>query len=1063
MIPVDKFKVNFTEDQLKRGEELLPQASLLMGAPDRLTAEVHDGEQLLTVSLTVKDRRLAYECDCPTDGVCPHVWTALKLAEASGDLQFALKHNVSMRFPTASSEPSNNGELQYQPEKTRTAAAAVEEDQRPPQQRSFQSFKVQLDTPNAATQIIFVMPIELQPPQRDAVRLDVYWRQTARPGEKPFPAKPLLIDESSIVDSRPLAYLLHFAAPHDKSLPPNAFLLSSKLCTSFFESLDGRNLLRWTSATEQPKKLHAVTVDFSHPVSFDVDFLPQNEQSFQMTPRFSDLPQDQILAIFPPSLLLTKNSLLRCDFNQAEETAIKLTTTTARPLTFEAAQRMARHFAATTTLPLANLPEELKPQLLTPPVKGRLYIRTAIYKYQGHEQLHAILSFDYDSVIVDEFESKTKLNARSPNALIVRNTMAEEALKLRMQELGFRFNNKAGSEELGWKLHPSKLDDAVKTLVNEDWFITAEAKTYRKPQVKQPVMKSGIDWFDLEAQIEFDGLTVSLPDILKAQAEGSNAVRLDDGTYGLLPLDWLQNFTVLTELGEKAGDALRFKLEQAALVETLLEEQKVEFDDAFHENAQHFRDITPVPTDPPPTFRATLRPYQREGLGWLLAMHELHLGACLADDMGLGKTIQILAFIDSRHVQGCNRPSLVVVPKSLIFNWMSESQKFTPHLRVRIHAGAGRSCDPHAFDVDDIVLTTYGTLRNDALKLAKIPFDTCVLDESQTIKNAHAAAAEAARLIKADFRIAMTGTPIENSLSELASQLEFLNPGLFGNLLGTPTLAPNGQIPAKTIEKIRKAVHPFILRRTKQQVATELPPKTELVLWCELDETQRAEYENLRLYFRQKLLAEEDEKVAGQSTMDSLVALLRLRQAACHPGLLDAARSSDDSAKLTLVLDKIADLAHEHHKVLVFSQFTTFLKIVAARLQQLNLPYAYLDGQTPDREAQVTSFQTNPDIAAFLISLKAGGVGLNLTAADYIFLLDPWWNPATEAQAIDRAYRIGQTSHVFACKVIAKDTIEEKVLQMQQNKRKLADSILDHENKGLPPKFTLDDLNFLLS
>ena len=272
-----------------------------------------------------------------------------------------------------------------------------------------------------------------------------------------------------------------------------------------------------------------------------------------------------------------------------------------------------------------------------------------------------------------------------------------------------------------------------------------------------------------------------------------------------------------------------------------------------------------------------------------------------------------------------------------------------------------------------------------------------------------------------------------------------------------------GQIPAKTIEKIRKAVHPFILRRTKQQVATELPPKTELVLWCELDDAQRAEYENLRLYFRQKLLAEEDEKVAGQSTMDSLVALLRLRQAACHPGLLDSARSSDDSAKLSLVLDKIADLAHEHHKVLVFSQFTTFLKIVGARLQQLNLPYAYLDGQTPDREAQVTSFQTNPDIAAFLVSLKAGGVGLNLTAADYIFLLDPWWNPATEAQAIDRAYRIGQTSHVFAYKVITKDTIEEKVLQMQQNKRKLANSILDHENNGLPPKFTLDDLNFLLS
>ncbi|MBP5670926.1 MAG: DEAD/DEAH box helicase family protein [Victivallales bacterium] len=1058
---MDKFSVNFTEEQRKRGEELLPGSHVIMGAPDRLTAEIHEGKQLFTVSFTVKDRRLIPECDCPTDGVCPHLWTALKLAEASGDLLFALKRNVSMRFSSSTTMTYNNGELQYEPEKSRSATAAVEEDQRRPEPR-IQLPKFQLSTPNNATQIIFVLPIELQPLKHDAIRLDVYWRQTALSGEKPFPAKPLLIDNSTVIDSIPLARLLQASLPKDKSLPPNAFQLPILLATHFFEALDTRNLLRWTSNTEQPRKLHAATVDFSVPISFDIGFIQQDDQTFQPVPIFSDIPQDQILAIFPPSLILSKNHLLHCDFNHAEESAQKLLSTPSRPLQLEAAQRLARHLTATTSLPLSTIPAILKPEILTPPVKGRLYIRTAIYKYQGHEQLHAILSFDYDSAIVDEFESKTKLNGRTPNALIARNSIAEEALKLRMKDLGFRFNSKAGSEELGWKLHPSKLDEAVQTLVNEDWFITAEGKTYRKPLVKQPVMKSGIDWFDLQAEVDFDGQSIPLPDILKAQSEGANAVRLDDGTYGLLPLEWLQNFTVLTELGEKAGDAIRFKLEQAALIESLLEEQKVDFDETFRENVRHFRDIAAVPTDPPPSFHATLRPYQREGLGWLLAMYERRLGACLADDMGLGKTIQILAFIDSRHTQGCNRPTLVVVPKSLIFNWMSEAQKFTPHFRVRIHAGSNRSCDPHAFDHDDIVLTTYGTLRNDALKLAKIPFDTCILDESQTIKNAHAAAAEAARLIKADFRIAMTGTPIENSLSELASQLEFLNPGLFGNLLTTPSLGPNGQISAKNVEKIRAAVRPFILRRTKQQVATDLPQKTELVLWCELDETQRAEYENLRLYFRQKLLGKEDEKVAGQSTMDSLVALLRLRQAACHPGLLDSGRIHEDSAKLELVMDKIASLADEHHKVLVFSQFTTFLKIVAERLRQRNLPYAYLDGQTPDREAQVTSFQTNPNIAAFLISLKAGGVGLNLTAADYIFLLDPWWNPATEAQAIDRAYRIGQTSHVFAYKVITKDTIEEKVLLMQQSKRNLANSILDHENSGQPPKFTLDDLNFLL-
>ena len=290
---MDKFRINFTEEQLKRGEELLPQAQLLMGAPDRLTAEVHDGEQLFTVSLTIKDRRLVPECDCPADGVCPHLWTALKLAEQSGDLQFALKHNVSMRFPTTTSAPSNDNELQYQPEKTRPAIRVEDEDQRGPQSYSRPIIKVQLDAPNNATQIIFVVPIELQPPKRDAIRFDVYWRQTARPGEKPFPAKPLFIDESSIIDSKPLAILIQCSIPRDKSLPPNVYQLPISFCQRFFEMMDGRNLLRWTSSAEQPRKLHATTVDLSHPVVFDVDFLPQADQFFQPVSRFTDVSPNQ--------------------------------------------------------------------------------------------------------------------------------------------------------------------------------------------------------------------------------------------------------------------------------------------------------------------------------------------------------------------------------------------------------------------------------------------------------------------------------------------------------------------------------------------------------------------------------------------------------------------------------------------------------------------------------------------------------------------------------------------------------------------------------------------------
>ncbi|MBQ6471793.1 MAG: DEAD/DEAH box helicase, partial [Victivallales bacterium] len=355
-----------------------------------------------------------------------------------------------------------------------------------------------------------------------------------------------------------------------------------------------------------------------------------------------------------------------------------------------------------------------------------------------------------------------------------------------------------------------------------------------------------------------------------------------------------------------------------------------------------------------------------------------------------------------------------------------------------------------------LLFTTYGTLRNDATLLANIDFDYCVLDESQIIKNADSSTAKAARCIQARHRIAMTGTPVENHLGELFSQLDFLNPGLFGRRHFN--LAPSTDNPREdsALNRIRRAVRPFLLRRTKQDVAKELPPKTEQVLWCEMDEREQAQYDELKRHYQQQILGQNEQS----SGMQTLAALMRLRQAACHPGLLRPERINDTSAKLELLCDNLATVLAAGHKALVFSQFTALLHIIQARLDTLGYGQCYLDGQTKDRAAEVRSFQEDPEKRVFLISLKAGGVGLNLTAASYVYIVDPWWNPAAESQAIDRAYRIGQTQAVTAYRLITKNTIEEKVHALQNSKRALADAIV--ANSDSPVRLSRADLESLL-
>ncbi|HYU26623.1 MAG TPA: DEAD/DEAH box helicase, partial [Thermoanaerobaculia bacterium] len=477
-----------------------------------------------------------------------------------------------------------------------------------------------------------------------------------------------------------------------------------------------------------------------------------------------------------------------------------------------------------------------------------------------------------------------------------------------------------------------------------------------------------------------------------------------------------------------------------------------------------------VEAEPPPTsFRGALRPYQQDGLGWFSFLRNLGFGGCLADDMGLGKTIQVLALLDQRRAVPPEerRPSLVVAPRSVVFNWKAEAARFTPELRVLDHATPDRLPTTDHFLDHDVVLTTYGLLRREAERFAGVEFDYAILDEAQAIKNASSQAAKAATLLRARHRLALTGTPVENHLGELASLFEFLNPGMLHAKSTRVTRMlrdAGGRTPeaAEARGMLARSVRPFILRRTKGQVAPELPARVEQTIYCELEAKQRKLYDELRDYYRASLLQRVADQGLATSKIHILEALLRMRQAACHPGLVDAKRRSETSAKLDTLFEELPILLDERHKVLVFSQFTSLLSIVRDEMQQRGIAYAWLDGKSRDREEQVTRFQNDAAVPVFLISLKAGGLGLNLTAAEYVFLLDPWWNPAVEAQAIDRAHRIGQSRNVVAYRLVARDTIEEKILLLQESKRSLAEAIIGEENSILR-QITAEDLELLLS
>jgi superfamily II DNA or RNA helicase len=612
----------------------------------------------------------------------------------------------------------------------------------------------------------------------------------------------------------------------------------------------------------------------------------------------------------------------------------------------------------------------------------------------------------------------------------------------------------------------NRLDGSVSQLAAAGWAVEVAGRRYRPAGSVAWNVTSGIDWFELSADIDFGGISADFPALLEALAAGHRSVELADGSVGILPESFAAQFAPFAALAQSHDGKLRYGRIQVALLDALLAGQpRTQVDEAFERlREQLAAGELPEAEDEPDGFQGTLRHYQREGLGWLVFLEGLGLGGCLADDMGLGKTIQVLALLLRRKAAVAaaalpHRPSLVIVPKSLVFNWMDEARKFAPELRVVNHTGNARVETAGDLGEHDIVITTYGTLRRDIIRHRETEFDYVVLDEAQSIKNAASQAAKACRLLKARHRLALTGTPVENHIGELWSIFEFLNPGQLGSAARLRRFLADGRGSA---DLVARAVRPYLLRRTKAEVLSDLPEKTEQTLFVELGDEQRKAYDDLRHHFRAELSGRIGRLGIGRSRIAVLEALLRLRQTACHPGLVDPARIDDPSAKLDTLLEQLDEVIDEGHKVLVFSQFTSFLAILRRKLDARSLPYEYLDGRTTDRQARVARFQEDPDCRLFLVSLKAGGQGLNLTAADYIYILDPWWNPAVEAQAVDRAHRIGQTRRVFAYRLIARDTVEEKILALQDKKRELAESIV-RADAGVIANLTPEDVELLLS
>jgi superfamily II DNA or RNA helicase len=582
-------------------------------------------------------------------------------------------------------------------------------------------------------------------------------------------------------------------------------------------------------------------------------------------------------------------------------------------------------------------------------------------------------------------------------------------------------------------------------------------------------ISSNTDWFDAKIDIHFGEQKVTVADVKNAMINKQQYVQLQDGTLGILPEEWIRKYSLLFRVGEGKASNIKLSKYHFSVIEELYdqrdeEELFVKLEEKYDKLRYH-QSIEEV--EAPEHLKPILRPYQTSGFQWLNYLSEVHWGGILADDMGLGKTIQALSFLHHLREKNGKLKALVVCPTTLMYNWENEIKKFTPTLTYYIHHGGTRTHETVTDEKIDIIITTYGTLRSDIRQFVEVDFDYVILDESQAIKNPSSKVAKAATILKAKNKLCLSGTPLQNNTFDIYAQMNFLNPGMLGSMdffkqeFSVP-IDKFGEKEQK--EHLRKLLYPFILRRTKEQVAKDLPEKQEMILFCEMAKEQRDIYDAFRNDYREKILGVVEEQGVQKSQLTILQGLMKLRQICDSPAIMKGEEKFPNaSVKLEEIGREITENISDH-KALVFSQFLGMLALIREKLQELGVDYEYFDGSTsaPDREKAIQRFQNDDNCRVFLISLKAGGVGLNLTAADYVYIVDPWWNPAVEQQAIDRTHRIGQTKNIFAYRMICKDTVEDKILSLQERKRMLAADLIT-DDSGFVKSLTREDIEYLFS
>jgi superfamily II DNA or RNA helicase len=664
----------------------------------------------------------------------------------------------------------------------------------------------------------------------------------------------------------------------------------------------------------------------------------------------------------------------------------------------------------------------------------------------------------------------------APTRYATRDFEAERAALNRLQRAGF-----TGPDD-GGKIQLSGENSVLNFLAREfprlqkEWSVTLaeqlENRTLKNLERVEPsfqITSSGVQWFDLGVVFATStGEKFSAADIQRLVLSGQNHTRLPNGRMAVIDTGAVEELqeVLLDCAPQQNAQGYRINGRQAGFLEATLRQHsgwKVEAPTAWRDRAARQSGEAKLDCPPLGDLGSVLRPYQKHGVAWLHFLRENGFGGILADEMGLGKTLQTLAFLrhfssqreeaqssQSLVTPAATKPHLVVCPTSLVFNWLAEAKKFTPALKVLALHGPDRHALFSEIQGSDLVITSYALLRRDAERYRGLEFDTTVLDEAQHIKNRQTQNAQAVKSVRSKHRLVLTGTPLENSVLDLWSIFDFLMPGYLGS---AKDFRERYELPitreknTEAQQRLARRLRPFLLRRLKQEVAKDLPEKLEQVSYCELTSDQRSVYQQVIEASRKEVLEAVGAQGLAKSRLVVLTALLRLRQVCCDLRLLKLENidPANASGKLDLFSELLEEVLDGGHRVLVFSQFTGMLALLKERLAEEGVEYCYLDGSTQDRGAVVQRFQNNGAIPVFLISLKAGGVGLNLTGADTVIHFDPWWNPAAEDQATSRAHRIGQTKVVTSYKLITRDTVEEKILTLQNRKREIFSATLEGE------------------